>query len=65
MYRSYSFLNSGLGEVNDQRHAPAALYRRERPPEVGWASHLVSAQRLEEKSFACAGDLIPIVQSVV
>jgi hypothetical protein len=43
-------------EVSGQRHAPAALY-----PGKG----LVWIQRLEEKSFASAGDRIPVVQSVV
>jgi len=32
--------------------------------EAGWASELVWTQRLEEKSFAPAGDRIPVVQSV-
>jgi hypothetical protein len=31
---------------------------------AGWASDLVSTQRLEEKSFAFAGDRIPVVQFV-
>jgi hypothetical protein len=33
--------------------------------EAGWASELVWTQRLEEKSFAPAGDRTPIVQSEV
>jgi hypothetical protein len=33
--------------------------------EAGWASELISAQRLEEKSFASARDRTPVVQSVV
>jgi hypothetical protein len=33
--------------------------------EAGWASELVWTQRLEEKSFASAGDQAPVVQSVV
>jgi hypothetical protein len=33
--------------------------------EAGWAWEPVWTQRLEEKSFASAGDRIPIVQSVV
>jgi hypothetical protein len=56
--------------VNGQRHAPAALYPKKGPPvpigqEAGWAPELVWTQRLEKKSFASAGDLIPVVQSVV
>jgi hypothetical protein len=46
IYSSYSFLTSALDGVSAQRHAPAALYPRERTPvpfeqEVGWASELV------------------------
>jgi hypothetical protein len=33
--------------------------------EAGWASELVWTQRLEEKSFVCAGERTPVVQSVV
>jgi hypothetical protein len=44
--------------VSGQRHAPAALYSRER------TSELVGTQRLQEKSFASAGDRTPVVQSV-
>jgi hypothetical protein len=33
--------------------------------EAGWASEPVWTQRLEEKSFAPAGDRTPVVQSVV
>jgi hypothetical protein len=45
--------------VSGQRHAPAALYNRERTPvsigqEAGWTSELVWTQRLEEKSFTFA-----------
>jgi hypothetical protein len=55
--------------VSGQRHAPAALL----PPgkgapvptvqEAGWASEPVWTQRLEEKSFAPAGDRTPIARS--
>jgi hypothetical protein len=33
--------------------------------EAGWAPEPVWTQRLEEKSFASAGDRIPVVQSAV
>jgi hypothetical protein len=33
--------------------------------EAGWAPELAWTQRLEEKSFASAGDRTPVVQSVV
>jgi hypothetical protein len=54
---SYSFLTSALDGVSRQRHAPAALY----PlvpigQEAGWPPEPVWTQRLEEKSFASAGD---------
>jgi hypothetical protein len=48
--------------VSGQRHAPAALYPRGKDPpvpivqEAGWAPEPVWTQRLEEKSFAPAGD---------
>jgi hypothetical protein len=32
MYSSYSFMTTVLDEVNDQRHAPAALYPRRKDP---------------------------------
>jgi hypothetical protein len=56
--------------VSGQRHAPAALYLRKRPPvpivqEAGWAPELVWTQRLEEKSFRlCQGSNLdrPVVQ---
>jgi hypothetical protein len=49
--------------VSGQRHVPAVLYPREKGPpvpivqEAGWAPEPVWTQRLEEKSFAPAGDL--------
>jgi hypothetical protein len=48
-------------EVSGKRHAPAALYPGERIPctqwtGAGWAPESVWTQRLEEKSFASAGD---------
>jgi hypothetical protein len=55
--------------VSGQRHVPAALYpRRKDPPvtivqEAGWAPEPVWTQRLEEKSFATAGDRTPIARS--
>jgi hypothetical protein len=54
--------------MSGQRHAPAALYPLERTPGThwaGWASELVWTQRIEEKSFASAGDRTPVVQSIV
>jgi hypothetical protein len=41
--------------VNGQRHAPGQ--------EAGWAPEPVRAQRLEEKSFASAGDRTPFSRS--
>jgi hypothetical protein len=57
--------------VSGQRHAPAALLPPGKGPpvpivqEAGWAPEPVRTQRLEEKSFAPAGDRTPIVQPVV
>jgi hypothetical protein len=56
--------------VSGQRHAPAALYPRERTPvptvqEAGWAPEPVWTQRLEEKSLTSASDRTPIAQPVV
>jgi hypothetical protein len=53
--------------VSGQRHVPAALYPEKRTlvhigQEAGWASELVWTQRLEENSFASAGDRTPVVQ---
>jgi hypothetical protein len=48
--------------VSGQRHAPAVLYPQGKDPpvpngqEAGWAPEPVWTQRLEEKSFAFAGD---------
>jgi hypothetical protein len=69
-YSSCSLLTSALDGVSGQRHAPAALYPRERTPvpigqEAGWAPEPVWTQRLEEKSFVSAEDRTPVVQSVV
>jgi hypothetical protein len=52
--------------VSGQRHAPAALL----PPvpivqEAGWAPEPIWTQKIEEKSFASAGDRTPVVQPVV
>jgi hypothetical protein len=55
--------------VSGQHHAPAALYPRGKDPPVSivqeavWASEPVWTQRLEEKSFAPAGDRTPIARS--
>jgi hypothetical protein len=47
--------------MSGQRHSQAALYPRKGPPvptvqEAEWAPEPVWTQRLEEKSFASAGD---------
>jgi hypothetical protein len=55
--------------VSGQRHAPAALLPPGKVPQVpivqdaGWAPEPVWTQRLEEKSFAPAGDRTPIARS--
>jgi hypothetical protein len=55
--------------VSGQHHAPAALYPRGKDPavpigeEAGWAPEPVWTQRIEEKSFAPAGDRTPIARS--
>jgi hypothetical protein len=52
--------------VSGQRHTPAALLPPGKGPpipivqEAGWAPEPVWTQRLEEKSFAPAGDRTPI-----
>jgi hypothetical protein len=56
--------------VSGQRHAPAALLPPGKGPpvpivqEAGWAPEPVWTQRIEEKSFAPAGDRTSIAQSV-
>jgi hypothetical protein len=62
MYSSYSFPTSALdwGEWLASRPG-RALRPGKRPPvpigqEAGWASEPVCTQRIEEKSFAPAGD---------
>jgi hypothetical protein len=47
--------------VSGQRHAPAALYSIGK--EAGWAPEPVSTQRIEEKTFAPAGDRTPTARS--
>jgi hypothetical protein len=56
--------------VSGQRNAPASLYPREKDPryplwiqEAGWAPKPFWTQRLEEKSFAPAGDRTSIARS--
>jgi hypothetical protein len=55
--------------VSGQRHASAALYPRGKDPpvpimqEAECAPESVWTQRLEEKSFALAGDRTPIARS--
>jgi hypothetical protein len=57
--------------VSGQRHAPAALLPPGKEPpvpigqEAGWAPEPVWTQRIEEKSFAPAGDRTPVVKPVV
>jgi hypothetical protein len=68
-YSSYSFLTSPL----DGREWSASRLGRYLPPgkgppvpivqEAGWAPEPVWTQRLEEKSFAPAGDRTPIARS--
>jgi hypothetical protein len=70
-YSSYSFTTSAL----DGGEWSASLPGRALPPgkgppvhivqDAGWASELVWTQRIEEKSFAPAGDRTPVVQPVV
>jgi hypothetical protein len=68
-YCSYSFTTSALDGVNDQRHALAELYPREKEPriplaqEAGWAPEPIWTQRIEEKSFASGGDRTWIARS--
>jgi hypothetical protein len=55
--------------MSGQRHAPAALLPPGKGPpvpivqEAGWAPEPVWTQRIEEKSFAPAGDRTPIARS--
>jgi hypothetical protein len=68
-YSSYSFMTSAINGVSGQRHAPAALLPPGKGPpvaivqEAGWAPEPVWTQRIEEKSFAPAGDRTPIARS--
>jgi hypothetical protein len=68
-YSSYSFMTSAIdgGELSPSRPG-RALPPGKRPPvaigqEAGWAPEAVWTQRLEEKSFAPAGDRTSIAQS--
>jgi hypothetical protein len=68
-YSSYSFTTSALdgGEWSASRPGRALPQGKEPPvsivQEAGWAPKPVWTQRIEEKSFAPAGDRIPIARS--
>jgi hypothetical protein len=68
-YSSYSFTTSAVNGVSGQRLATAALLLPGKGPpvpivqEAGWALEPVWTQRLEEKSFASAGDRTQIARS--
>jgi hypothetical protein len=70
-YSSYSLTTSALDEgVWSASRSGRALPPGKGPPvpivqEAGWAPEPVWTQRLQEKSFAFAGDRTPIVQPVV
>jgi hypothetical protein len=70
-YSSCSFTTSALGGGEWSASRPGrALPPGKGPPvpivqEAGWAPEPVWTQRLEEKSFASAGDRTPVVQPVV
>jgi hypothetical protein len=61
-YTSYSFTISALDGVSGESHAPAALYPRGKDPRyplyrrLGGPQSPSGNQRVEEKSFASAGD---------
>jgi hypothetical protein len=69
-YSSYPFTTSALDRGEWSASRPGrGLPPRKGPPvpivqEAGWAPEPVWTQRLEEKSFAPAGDRAPIAQSV-
>jgi hypothetical protein len=70
-YSSYSFTTSALdgGEWSASRPG-RALSPEKGPPvpivqEAGWAPEPVWTQRIEEKSFAPAGDRTPIARSSI
>jgi hypothetical protein len=69
IYSSFSFMTSALDGESGQRHAPAALLPPGKGPpvrivhEAGWAPEPVWTQRLQEKSFASAGDRTQIARS--
>jgi hypothetical protein len=61
-YSSYSFLTPTLYGVNGQRHAPAALYHRERTSGTHWTGHWAGFRAGLDTE---AGDRTPVVQSEV
>jgi hypothetical protein len=69
-YSSYSFTTSALDGGEWSASDPGrALSPGKGPPvpivqEAGWAPEPVWTQRIEEKSFAPAGDRTPVVQPV-
>jgi hypothetical protein len=68
MYSSYSFTTSALDGGEWSASRPAALSPGKGTPvpivqEAGWAPEPVWTQRLQEKSFAPAGDRTPIARS--
>jgi hypothetical protein len=62
---SYSSLTSTLDGVSCECQAPGRGHTVSTGQEAGWASELVWRHKLEEKSFASAGDRTHVVQSVV
>jgi hypothetical protein len=65
-YSSYSFTTSALDRVEWSASRPGRALPPGKGPilqEAGWAPEPVWTQRIEEKSFAPAGDRTPIARS--